>query len=387
MIFIHLLLVVVFSSFSIGIPVEKRVDTTWNDAFQTTLNAMWSVFWNDQNQGFTFEDPSCPGATYTDASVWDVAVAGKAITNSGDISRINQVITTLYRYQNEQGWFASHPYGQDVYVDDNAQVLWVFLDAFKLTQNQQYLTTAINLMHLIQTQWSNAGGIIWQVGDDYVASISTTEAALSAVKLYEYNSDESLLTFAISCLTWLDEHLTDPSDGFYYDGLDRNNFQVNRGKLTYTVGVAMSTYAYLYKYSGDLHYVLSAVKKAWASLNSDVFLRSNSYWNNDLKYLHLLFVGFADVISFCGQAGYIPHITKQGLFIYQYDAIGDGHYMDFTSNLITYDNYINATRDRSIAYEPDNDMYCSNGSGQLRRNLLNDASAAQIFYEISRVTP
>ena len=73
---------VVFSSFSIGIPVEKRVDTTWNDAFQTTLNAMWSVFWNDQNQGFTFEDPSCPGATYTDASVWDVAVAGKAITNS-----------------------------------------------------------------------------------------------------------------------------------------------------------------------------------------------------------------------------------------------------------------------------------------------------------------
>lgn len=93
------------------------------------------------------------------------------------------------------------------------------------------------------------------------------------------------------------------------------------------------------------------------------------------------------MISFCGQAGYIPHITKQGLFIYQYDAIGDGHYMDFTSNLITYDNYINATRDRSIAYEPDNDMYCSNGSGQLRRNLLNDASAAQIFYEISRVTP
>ncbi|RCK54999.1 hypothetical protein Cantr_04627 [Candida viswanathii] len=368
--------------------LNQRDDYTLDaqTAFETTLNAMWSVFWNDQQQGFTFEDPACPGAPYQDASVWDVAVAGKAVTNSGDINRITQVINTLYRYQNSQGWFASHPYGLDVYTDDNAQVIWVFLDAYRLTQNQRYLDTATQVMHLIQSEWSNAGGIIWQVGDDYVASISTTEAALSAVKLYEYNQDATLLTFALSCLTWLDQHLTDPRDGFYYDGLDRNTWAVNRGKLTYTIGVAMSTYAYLYKYTRDLHYVLYAVKKAWGTLNSDVFLRSNGYWNNDLKYVHLLFAGFSDVITICGQAGYIPHIVKQALFIYRYYSIGDGHYMDYTSNLNTYDNYVNTTNDRSVAYEPDPDMYCAGGSGQLRRNLLNDASAAQIFSEIARVT-
>ena len=37
--------------------------------------------------------------------VWSVAVAGMAIVQSGDISKTNQIITSLYKYQNSQGWF------------------------------------------------------------------------------------------------------------------------------------------------------------------------------------------------------------------------------------------------------------------------------------------
>ena len=52
-------------------------------------------------------------------------------------------------------------------------------------------------MELIQGQWSNeVGGVRWKVDGDYIASISTLEAALSAVKLYEQNKDDSLLSFA-----------------------------------------------------------------------------------------------------------------------------------------------------------------------------------------------
>ena len=49
------------------------------------------------------------------------------------------------------------------------------------------------------------------------------EAALSAVKLYEQNKDDSLLSFAKKCLSWLDDNLLDKLDGFYYDGLNVNN--------------------------------------------------------------------------------------------------------------------------------------------------------------------
>ena len=103
------------------------------------------------------------------------------------------------------------------------------LEAYKLTSNAKYLSTANQLMQLIQQQWSNIGGMIWKVDSNYIASISTVEAALSAVKIYQYNQDDTLLTFANSCLGWLDEHLTDPADGFYYDGIDKNTWQVNKG--------------------------------------------------------------------------------------------------------------------------------------------------------------
>ena len=110
------------------------------------------------------------------------------------------------------------------YVDDNCQVLWVFIEAYELTNNTKYLTTANKLMELIQGQWSNeVGGVRWKVDGDYIASISTLEAALSAVKLYEQNKDDSLLSFAKKCLSWLDDNLLDKLDGFYYDGLNVNN--------------------------------------------------------------------------------------------------------------------------------------------------------------------
>ena len=47
-------------------------------------------------------------------------------------------------------------------------------------------------MELIQGQWSDkVGGVRWKVDGDYIASISTVEAALCAVRLYEQNKDDS----------------------------------------------------------------------------------------------------------------------------------------------------------------------------------------------------
>ena len=44
--------------------------------------------------------------------------------------------------------------------------------------------------------------------------------------------------------------------------------------------------------------------------------KSNGYWNNDLKYIHLLFAGFADVITMCGQKVILLMLSnKVNLFI------------------------------------------------------------------------
>ncbi|KAI5960111.1 uncharacterized protein KGF55_004834 [Candida pseudojiufengensis] len=364
----------------------KRDSTSWDPelAFQITINATWSLFWNNQYQAFNAYDPQCQSGFNYD-SVWNVAVAGKAIVNSGDTTKTQLVINNLYKFQNQQtGWFTSTPGGSQAYTDDNSQVLWVFLDAYKLTSNQQYLTTAINLIHLIQTQWSTIGGITWEVGANYIASISTTEAALSAVRVYEYNNDKTLLTFANSCLSWLDTHLTD-TDGFYFDGIDSRDWSINRGKLTYTVGTAISTYSYLTKFTGDGLYLNKAIKLANSVFESTVFLNSNGVWNNNLSYSHLLFVGIADLITLLQQTQYVNQLTSQANFIWLYDQLTPGSFGDYQNIQVLYNRYQSITNDKALGFNSIIDNYCNGNFQQPKRTLLNDGSAAQIFYQITRI--
>ncbi|CAK9439705.1 uncharacterized protein LODBEIA_P38050 [Lodderomyces beijingensis] len=369
-------------------PITKRAAFDPAGAYQSALNATWSTFWNAQYQSFNSYDPSCnPAFNY--AVVWDAAVAAKAVVDSKDVDKTNLVISSLYKYQNPQGWFTSSPGGNEIYTDDNAQVLWVFLEAWSLTNNQTLLTTATNLMHLIQSQWSSVGGVTWKVGSSYIASISTAEAAFSAAKLYQYVNDASLLTFATSCLAWLDQHLTDPSDGFYYDGLSKDTWQVNKGKLTYTVGAAISAYTYLYKATGNASYLNIAMSKATATLTKPTFLNSNGAWNNPLCYVHLLFAGFADLITIGHVEGYNPSLFTQANFVYLFDQLGrSGHYASsYTSVKSSFANYVSIAGSSSgVSYAYDAGNYCSGNENQPLRTALTDGSAAQIFYSISKLT-
>ena len=97
-----------------------------HDAFETAVNSTWSTFWNNTNQGFSQSDPSClESQTFQYSVVWDVAVAGLAIVESRDISKTNDVATSLYKYQNSMvGLLLLR--NTHSYVDDNCQVLWVF---------------------------------------------------------------------------------------------------------------------------------------------------------------------------------------------------------------------------------------------------------------------
>ncbi|KHC66095.1 hypothetical protein MGE_02405, partial [Candida albicans P75010] len=156
---LHFILIVLFfiSCISNALTIQKdslglkrtSLASTFDphDAFETAVNSTWSTFWNNTNQGFSQSDPSClESQTFQYSVVWDVAVAGLAIVESRDISKTNDVATSLYKYQNSHGWFAATPGNTHSYVDDNCQVLWVFLQAYELTNNTKYLTTANKLM-------------------------------------------------------------------------------------------------------------------------------------------------------------------------------------------------------------------------------------------------
>ncbi|CAK9440399.1 uncharacterized protein LODBEIA_P44990 [Lodderomyces beijingensis] len=361
-------------------------------AYTDTVSELWSRFHN--SNGWNEDDSICNNSKSDELSLWDLAVLGKAIADTQDVSGLETTIDEIMNHlDSDTGAFSAFPNLPDqIFADDNGQILWVFIDAYKLTGNQKYLSTAEGIMKYLQTQnYNNTGGIVWQVNQNYIASISTVEAALAAVRLYEVNGDSSLIPFAEQCMNFMFKYLQDPSDHLFYDGLDKTAFSsVNKGKLTYTVGCAMSTLSLLYKHTYQRSFLNQAVTLAQAATNRNgAFYTAQKTWNNSLSYVHLLFVGFYDAFQVSSNFDeYKAEVSRQGNFVYQFlqDPEDKNLYFDMISASSTpvHRRYTNTFTNAAPNYLPDSSLFCNGNTSQhTKKSLMVNASAAQILYVMS----
>lgn len=366
-----------------------------SDASSNTVNKLWGRFWLSGNSAWNDDDAICGTGSFEAVVVWDQAVIGRAITNLQDSSGIATTIANLNEYENSnlQVFSASTAGDDDIYSDDNAQVAWVYIDAYKVTNNGDYLTKATNIVKFLMNETDSKGGVIWQYKGTYIASISTAEAALAAVRLYELTPIDSLLTFAQNCMNYMFQYLQDPSDKLFYDGLDMNDYSdVNKGKLTYTVGTALSTLAYLYKYTGNDYWKTQAIQLATAATNQNgAFYNGDKIWNNKLQYVHLLYVGFADLFNVGGwdssYSDFKSEVLRQGQFVYDYLQDPDDVHLYYdavtSATPLMYNAYSKAYSGGS-AYSSSLADYCT-GTTTTKKNLMDNASAAQIVYALSQI--
>lgn len=182
---------------------------TPGSSYYNTMFKVWQRFWGDGK--WNDNDSNCNDA-YTLPVLWTMAVLGEAIVKTGDVSGVEVTLDRIMQYYDSatKAFLASPNDGVEVYSDDNAQLAWVFIDAFKMTGQQKYLDHAKDIVLYIQTQQGPNGGIIWKKDKNYIASISTVEAALAAVRLYDITRDNSLLEFATDCMDFMFKNLQDP---------------------------------------------------------------------------------------------------------------------------------------------------------------------------------
>lgn len=353
-----------------------------NQAFTDAINAVWNTFY--QNGSFDDEDPKCNRGD-VDPAVWPIAITGRATVQLGDIDRIYKVIANLDEHKNPQGWFsASTAKDNDVYVDDNAQIAWVYCDAYKLTHDPSHLQTCQQLVDNIKTQQIDGGGIRWDLNGHYVALISTCEAGLAALRLYEHTGDASLISFAQNTLNYMETQLTDSSDGLFIDGIDISTNTPDKGKLTYTVGVTLLLLGYLNKYTGKGEYLDKARQLAEASAaGKGPFYNQFGVWNNRLQYLHLLYQGFADLWRLAPGKfdDFKAEVKREAQFVHEYLQVDNlGSYVD---DATAGDKQVFAkfqSKYTNAAYDPDADNFCNKDvNGQGRSLFINGGSAAQIF--------
>lgn len=358
-----------------------------SSGFSDTTNEIWQRFWLSSENAFNSNDDICGGASYDEPSLWNQAVIGRASVLLQDNSKIGSIINNINDYQNSQlkVFSASTAKDTDIYTDDNAQIAWVFIDAYQQTQNQQYLEAAKYILNFLQNQTIN-GGVIWQYQADYIASISTVEAALAAVRLHEITNDDSLIQYAQKNMDFMFQYLQDPSDKLFYDGLSQSDYSdVNKGKLSYTVGCALSTLAYLYKDTGNTYYKNQATELADAATNKNgAFYDGNGLWNNQLQYEHLLFMGFSDIINLDSDfESYTSEVLRQANYIYNYLQDPNDLNMYFglidSSTQSMFSRYSKAYTGGGDSFSGDNN-YCPGSSTKIKKSFMDNASIAQILY-------
>ena len=361
------------------------------NSFYNTVFKLWQRFWNSEEGKWNEDDGICGDGEYSIPVLWNMAVLGKAIANTGDLSGLGTTLERIMDYHDPGtgAFFATPNNADEIYSDDNAQLAWVFIQGYKLTGNDEYLQRAKDIISYIKTQEGPNGGVIWKKDKNYIASISTIEAALAAVRLYEVDSsDPSLLSFASDCVSFMFNYLQDPGDHLFYDGTDKNDLsQINKGKLTYTVGCALSTLVHLYNFKEDQDLLDKALQLALAATNPEgAFYTDNGLWNNNLVYVHLLFAGFADAFQLSDQFGkYKDEVTKQGNYIYEFLQDPDDQNLYFNliskSTASTFQRY---SKSFAGSFTQDNSIFCNDDpSKPAKKNLLVNASAAQILYAMA----
>lgn len=377
---------------------SNSTDLISKNDYHKTTEKIWNRFWVLDNNQWNDNDAICDDVQYSEPVVWNQAVVGKAITNTGDIGRIAKVANAIAQYKNDQlgAYSATTAGNEDIYTDDNAQLAWVFTEAFKKTGNISYLESAEEIVLFLMTQWNSEGkgGVIWQYNADYIASISTVEAALASIRLYEITLDSKLLNFTEECMDFMFQYFQD-TDGLFFDGLNKNDYNdVNKGKLSYTVGCALSTLAYLDSYSDHEDWKSKALSLAEAAMDqSGAFYNGNKIWNNDLKYIHLLYVGFVDLLTLTDWESeyddFKNELFRQCSLMIEFLQDPDDLYMYF--NLATestkkvFDRYENTYKE-GITFKENNATYCQNDpSKPAKKSLIDNGSAAQVLYEISRL--
>ncbi|ODV59409.1 glycoside hydrolase family 76 protein [Ascoidea rubescens DSM 1968] len=371
------------------------------------IHKLWQRFWDDSTSQF-LSDPTCSDQRSTHV-VWDTTVTFQAIADAEILfptqfsSHLSLVYNRLQNYKNSQlnVYSASTNKDLDIYLDDNAQIASAFITAFEATNNETYLNDAITIVNFLSSNWDTQynGGVYWKYQHAYRASISTSESALAALRIYRYTGNQTFLDFGAKCMDWILETLLDPSDNLIYDGITAET--TNKGKLSYHVGTALSATSYLHRITGlskwqQYSEILSyaATSRETAIYYRDLPQLDKRFWNNPLKYSELLFEGLAEYLLFSNPTDYQVknELLREARYIYKWlKSDDDGLYFQTTQlNKLTqdiFDEMCVVFETDIFEYDPDPSEYCDGDtSNPIKRTLLATAAAARIFLQTSLVT-
>lgn len=254
--------------------IESRYD--WDAAADSAVNVLVDRFM-DKNTGtfWTISDNVDPGlSTYNywpQAHAMDVIVDAYLRIKDSDPERAGEYGKYMASWHKNRANNYNGPDYYNAYTDDMEWIVLTLLRMYEATGVQEYFDFARDTYDKwIITRWTddeNGGGIRWSLdAGNSKNACSNGPAAICAMRLYGFTSEQKYMDDAVKIYGWLSENLYNPSTGMVADNMAGG--KVNGGALSYNQGTFMGAAHLLYKATKDSRYLAEAMKAARHQMDS-----------------------------------------------------------------------------------------------------------------------
>lgn len=254
------------------------VEVNWNEAAASLESTLIDTFW-DTNRHVFNESTTSNGFQY-----WPQAHAMDIVIDAYDRTKDEKYIPYFSEWyegiKSANGW--------RYYNDYNDDMAWIAITLTKLyqrTEDQKYLTTAVELWERIVSYWNTDyldGGVAWHKDQPWAKNACINgPASFLSMQLYSITKDEKYLNWAEKIYLWTKGHLFNTSTGAVYDGFDGRENVLDKTALTYNQALFMASGLRLYKAKNNMSYLMDARRTAVYTISSNETL---DLGNNILRH-------------------------------------------------------------------------------------------------------
>ena len=162
--------------------------------------------------------------------------------------------------------------GGNLYFDDNNWIALDLLAGYRLLGTRAMLRQAEGVFRFLVSGWDTRtgdacpGGVFWgrQPLPQIRTTVSTANAAIAALRLYQATGKRTYLAWAELMYGWVSRCLAGP-DGLYYDHVDSRG-KVAKQEWTYNQGAMIAAGVLLARATGQRSYLDQARRSAKAAL-------------------------------------------------------------------------------------------------------------------------
>jgi len=225
--------------------------------------------------------------------------------------------------------------GGQRYYDDNEWTALDMLDAYKITNNSEFLKTAEKIFNFVQNGQDDklGGGIYWAENGNSKNTCSNGPAIVLALKLYKITHKDMYFNFAKKIYAWTNKNLLSP-ENLYWDHIDIDG-HVNKAEFTYNTGIMIQANVLFYEITNDVNYLNEAKKLAEESLKHFASNGNFPYWDDGSFWFNaVLLRGYQNLYRVDKSDGYIYIYTFDDWMSRVYKSLLDAKSLLYQSGLL-----------------------------------------------------